>query len=76
MKIAKMILLAAVAPATLIWGQVVGASISGTVRDESGAGLPAAAVSVKNVETGSEVSDLALAIERHDFGPRFLEILG
>jgi len=40
--------------ASLLWGQVVGASISGTVRDESGSALPAAAVSVKSVETGAE----------------------
>ena len=35
-------------------GQVVGASISGTVRDATGAGLPAAAVTVRNLETGAE----------------------
>jgi len=34
-------------------GQVVGASISGTVRDATGAGLPAAAVTVRNLETGA-----------------------
>jgi hypothetical protein len=33
---------------------VVGASISGTVKDESGAGIAAAAVSVKSLETGAE----------------------
>ena len=38
----------------MLWSQVVGASISGTVKDDSGAGLPAAAVSVKNIETGAE----------------------
>ena len=36
------------------WAQIVGGTISGTVRDETGAGLPAAAVSVKNLETGTE----------------------
>lgn len=35
------------------WAQVVGASISGTVKDASGAGLPAAVVTVKDVETGA-----------------------
>ena len=38
----------------LLWGQVVGASLSGTVKDETGAGVPAALVSVRNVETGAE----------------------
>jgi hypothetical protein len=48
--------------ATLIWGQVVGASISGTVKDASGAGLPESVVFIKNLETGAErrlVSDEA-----------------
>src|ERR1017187_6526340 len=40
--------------AALLWSQVVGASISGTVRDGSGASLPGATVSVKNTETGAE----------------------
>jgi hypothetical protein len=35
------------------WGQVVGASISGTVRDITGAGLPEVAVTIRNVETGA-----------------------
>jgi hypothetical protein len=34
--------------------QVVGASIWGTVRDSSGDGIPAASVTIKNLETGSE----------------------
>jgi Carboxypeptidase regulatory-like domain len=34
-------------------GQVVGASIAGTVRDPTGAGLPAVAVTVRNLETGA-----------------------
>ncbi|HEY1241869.1 MAG TPA: carboxypeptidase-like regulatory domain-containing protein [Bryobacteraceae bacterium] len=38
----------------LVWTQVVGSSLSGTVKDESGAGLPEVAVSVKNVESGAE----------------------
>src|SRR5579875_2422263 len=37
-----------------VWSQVVGAAISGTVRDESGAALAAASVTIKNVETGAE----------------------
>jgi hypothetical protein len=36
------------------WGQVVGASITGTVKDASGAGLPEAVVTIKNLETGAE----------------------
>ena len=31
------------------WGQVVGASITGTVKDDSGAGLPEASVTIKNL---------------------------
>ena len=36
------------------WAQVVGAAISGTVRDETGAALPNAGVVVKSLETGAE----------------------
>jgi hypothetical protein len=42
--------------------QVVGASVSGTVRDPTGAGLPEVAVTIRNVETGAVrklVSDVA-----------------
>ncbi|HYA16864.1 MAG TPA: carboxypeptidase-like regulatory domain-containing protein [Bryobacteraceae bacterium] len=39
--------------AALSFGQVVGASISGTVKDKSGAGLPGAAVDIRNTETGA-----------------------
>ena len=42
------------AGAAMLWSQVVGASISGTVRDGSGASLPGAAISVRNTETGAE----------------------
>ena len=35
------------------YGQVVGASISGTVRDPTGSGLPAVAVTIRNLETGA-----------------------
>jgi Carboxypeptidase regulatory-like domain len=43
--------LLAVAPA---FAQVVGGSISGTVKDETGAGIPAAQVILRNSETGAE----------------------
>ena len=43
--------LACFAPA---WGQVVGASLYGVVRDQRGAGIPGAGVAVRNVETGAE----------------------
>src|SRR5689334_22943692 len=36
------------------FAQIVGASLSGTVRDESGAILPQTAITVRNTETGSE----------------------
>lgn len=49
----KLVLLLWIVGTSLIWGQVVGASLSGTVRDDSGAGLPAAGVLVKNTETGA-----------------------
>jgi hypothetical protein len=51
---ANLLLLAVLASAPLLRGQIVGASISGTVKDESGAGIAAAAVSVKSLETGAE----------------------
>src|SRR5689334_15492218 len=38
----------------VIWGQMAEASLSGTVKDDSGASLPGAAVSVMNIETGAE----------------------
>jgi hypothetical protein len=47
-------LLLLLASGSALWGQVVGASISGTVRDETGSGLAAVAVSIKNLETGAE----------------------
>ncbi|HMD50000.1 MAG TPA: carboxypeptidase-like regulatory domain-containing protein, partial [Bryobacteraceae bacterium] len=37
-----------------LWAQVVGGSISGIVKDETGAGIPAAQVLLKNSETGAE----------------------
>src|SRR5437016_6151044 len=37
-----------------IWGQVVGASLFGTVRDELGSGIPQATMVLKNLETGAE----------------------
>jgi hypothetical protein len=39
---------------TALRAQVVGASISGTVKDDSGAGLPGTAITIRNVETGAE----------------------
>ena len=50
----KILTLSAIAGTALLWSQVVGASLSGTVKDESGAGIAAAAVSVQNLETGAE----------------------
>jgi hypothetical protein len=35
------------------WGQIVGASVAGTVRDTSGAAIPGAKVEIRNTETGS-----------------------
>lgn len=45
------VLLAGAGPA---FCQVVGASILGTVKDDAGAAIPGATISVKNVETGAE----------------------
>ncbi|MBV8807800.1 MAG: carboxypeptidase regulatory-like domain-containing protein [Acidobacteriaceae bacterium] len=39
---------------TSVWGQVVGAAISGTVRDETGAPIVEASVTVHSLETGAE----------------------
>src|SRR5215469_7088548 len=50
----KILLAGALAGSALVWGQVVGSSLSGTVKDESGAGVPTADISVKNVDTGTE----------------------
>ncbi len=36
------------------WGQVVGGSISGAVRDDSGAPIPGTTVIIRNIETGLE----------------------
>ncbi|MBV9504491.1 MAG: carboxypeptidase regulatory-like domain-containing protein [Acidobacteriia bacterium] len=41
-------------PAVTIWGQIVGGSISGVVRDDSGAPVAGTEVTVKNRETGAE----------------------
>ncbi|MGB0123308.1 MAG: carboxypeptidase-like regulatory domain-containing protein, partial [Silvibacterium sp.] len=35
------------------WSQIVGGSISGTVRDTTGAVIPGATVQIRNVETGA-----------------------
>ncbi len=50
----KLLLISGLLGTAALWSQVVGASLSGTVKDESGAGVPGAAVSVKNIETGAE----------------------
>src|ERR1700722_8427793 len=50
----SVLFLLALAGATVLWGQVVGASLSGTVKDESGSGVAAAVVSVRSLETGAE----------------------
>jgi hypothetical protein len=50
----KLALVSALANGAMLYGQVVGASISGTVKDESGSALAAAVVSVKSLETGAE----------------------
>jgi hypothetical protein len=42
------------AGAALVWGQVVGGSLSGTVKDGTGASLPGATVLIKSIETGTE----------------------
>jgi hypothetical protein len=48
------LILLAVLGAAGLWGQVVGASVSGTVKDETGLPLAGASISVKNIETGAE----------------------
>jgi len=56
------LILQAVLGSSGLWSQVVGASVAGTVTDESGLPLVGALVSMKNVETGAErklVSDAA-----------------
>ena len=35
------------------WGQIVGGSVVGTVRDSSGAAIPGATVEIRNTETGA-----------------------
>ena len=50
----KFLLALGLAGAGMLWNQVVGATISGTVRDGSGANVTGASVSVKNIETGAE----------------------
>jgi hypothetical protein len=50
----RAILLSIVAFASHAWAQVVGASISGTVRDQAGAVIPGAMVTLHNLETGAQ----------------------
>ena len=54
MKIAAIVLGFAFVGSTALWAQVVGASISGTVKDGTGAAIPAADVTIRNLETGAE----------------------
>src|ERR1700690_3477596 len=54
MKKTGILLLLIFGMALQVWGQVVGASITGTVKDDSGAGLPEASVTIKNLENGAE----------------------
>jgi hypothetical protein len=49
----KVLLLVSAVFACVLHGQVVGTSIFGSVEDESGAGLPRAAVVIRNVENGA-----------------------
>jgi hypothetical protein len=48
------VVLVALAYSSGLWGQVVGGSVSGTVKDDSGAPIPDVLVTVKDVETGAE----------------------
>ncbi|MBV8549904.1 MAG: carboxypeptidase regulatory-like domain-containing protein [Acidobacteriaceae bacterium] len=47
------LLITLLAGSCCVWGQVVGAGVSGTVHDETGAPLPSADVTVLNLETGA-----------------------
>jgi Carboxypeptidase regulatory-like domain len=49
---AWVLLLSATLPA-MVWSQVVGGSIAGTVRDGSGAAISGATIQVRNAETGA-----------------------
>jgi len=49
-----LIAMAALAAASHLDAQVVGATLSGTVKDASGSAIPGAKVSVKNLATGLE----------------------
>ncbi len=51
--------------ATAAHAQGVGASIAGTVRDDTGAGLPSVVVTIQNVETGSQRTVLTDAAGRY-----------
>jgi Carboxypeptidase regulatory-like domain len=50
----KAVLAWGLAATAMLWSQVVGSSVSGTIRDETGAGIAETVVSVKNTETGAE----------------------
>jgi len=51
--------------ASILHAQGVGASISGTVRDDTGVGLPSVVVTIQNVETGSQRTVLTDAAGRY-----------
>ncbi len=44
----KTVLAWGLAATAMLWSQVVGSSVSGTIRDETGAGIAETVVSVKN----------------------------
>ena len=76
MRLATAISINLAAFTTIVWSQVVGGSITGTVKDDSGSAVSGANVIVKNLETGVErkaVTDeggryaaLSLAIGRYE----------
>src|SRR5580658_3246217 len=54
MQFGKCVLILALGLTEMARGQVVGAFLTGTVKDPSGAALSGAAITVRNVETGAE----------------------
>lgn len=50
----RIVVIALLSLTTQAYGQVVGAAIAGTVHDESGAALPEANLTIRNLETGGE----------------------
>src|SRR3974377_669068 len=76
MRLATAISINLAAFTTIVWSQVVGGSITGTVKDDSGSAVSGANVIVKNLETGVErkavtsqggrYAALSLAIGRYE----------